>query len=389
MAGATDQLGAQALAERLRDRREEIEQTLLTRVYAVEDPGEVGDAEYAAGLRAAVSAALEYGFSALAGANAREPIPSELLVQARQAARNGVGLDTVLRRYLSGYTLLEDCILGEVGADGGGILEGDLRRLARARAQTFDRLIEAITAEYRLAAEEHILLARQRRVECVERLLAGELVEESELGYPLAEWHLGLVASGRRAETAIRELAGSLERRALVLGRGEGVAWAWLGGRRRLCPGEVAEHLESESFEGLSVAIGEAARGKSGWRLTHRQALAALPIAIRGGPRLVRYSDVCLLALGLRDEVLARSLQELYIAPLEKYRGGGEVLRQTLRTYFRLGENVSSTAAALNVTRQTVAKRLGTVERELGRSLDSCGREMGLALELEELSVNQ
>ena len=388
MAGATGRFGAQVLAERLRGRREEIEQTLLARVHAVEDPGEVGDAEYAAGLRAAVSAALEYGISALAGANARESIPSELLVQARQAARNGVGLDTVLRRYLSGYTLLEDCILGEVGAEGGA-LDGDLRRLARARAQTFDRLIEAITAEYRLAAEEHILLARQRRVECVERLLAGELVEEAELGYPLSNWHLGLMVSGGRAETAIRELARSLERRVLILGRGEGVTWAWLGGRRRLCPEEVATHLESESFEGLSLAIGEAAREKSGWRLTHRQALAALPIAIRGGSRLVRYSDVCLLAMGLRDEVLVRSLQELYISPLEKYRGGGEVLRQTLRTYFRLGENVSSTAAALAVTRQTVAKRLGTVERELGRSLNSCGREIALALELEELSATQ
>jgi hypothetical protein len=95
----------QELAERLEARREEVEQTLLARIYAVSDPREVSDPEYAQGLHGAVSAALDHVLSALAGqTESITSIPSELLTQARQAARNGVSLDTVLRRYFAPAT---------------------------------------------------------------------------------------------------------------------------------------------------------------------------------------------------------------------------------------------------------------------------------------------
>lgn len=72
----------------------------------------------------------------------------------------------------------------------------------------------------------------------------------------------------------------------------------------------------------------------------------------------------------LQDSLLTASLRELYLAPLEQERNGGEVLRATLRAYFSAGRNVSSTAAALGVNRRTVANRLHRVEERLG-PLDS------------------
>lgn len=100
---------------------------------------------------------------------------------------------------------------------------------------------------------------------------------------------------------------------------------------------------------------------------------------------MTRYSDVCLLAAGIKDDVLIESLRDLYLAPLERGPAGGRALRATLRAYFAARSNASSAAAALAVTRQTVTKRLRRVEEELGIPLESCARELELALELDDL----
>jgi DNA-binding PucR family transcriptional regulator len=108
-------------------------------------------------------------------------------------------------------------------------------------------------------------------------------------------------------------------------------------------------------------------------------------VAIRTSKSLVRYGDVVLQAALLRDELLASSLQSLYLTPLEEERGGGEVLRQTLRAYFAAERHVSSAAAALRVDRHTVARRLSAVEDRLGRPLGHCLSELEAALRLEDM----
>src|SRR4051812_23940055 len=99
------------LSSRLRARRPEIDQAVLTRILAVSDLNESVDLdsldpEYLEGLRAATSAAVDYGFAVLEyGEERAPPPPPVLLAQARLAARYGVGLDTVLRRYSAGFVL--------------------------------------------------------------------------------------------------------------------------------------------------------------------------------------------------------------------------------------------------------------------------------------------
>jgi hypothetical protein len=64
---------------------------------------------------------LDYGFAAIAAPdNESEPVPMQLLAQARLAARNGVGLEAVLRRYAAGHGLLADSLLDEAAAVGAG-----------------------------------------------------------------------------------------------------------------------------------------------------------------------------------------------------------------------------------------------------------------------------
>jgi DNA-binding PucR family transcriptional regulator len=133
------------------------------------------------------------------------------------------------------------------------------------------------------------------------------------------------------------------------------------------------------------LSAGEPGQGIDGWRLSHRQAKAALPIALRGREDFIRYGDVALIASLLRDDLLATSLRELYLKPLAKERDRGKVCGETLRAYFASGRNVSSAAAVLGVNRNTITNRLRTVEEAIGRPLSSCETEIESALQLQDL----
>ena len=369
---------------RLEARRPEIEQAILARVYAVSDPAGAEDPEYVQGLRAAASAALDYGLAGIAPGERSEPIPPALLAQTRRAARSGVGLDTVLRRYFAGCTLLGDFIMQE--AEDGGLLRGAaLRRVLRAQAALFDRLVVAITEEHTRETEDRAGSLEQRRAEHVEGLLAGELIDPADLAYELDAWHLGVLAAGRGAAAAIRDLTTALDRRLLLVRPDGETVWAWLGGRRRIATAEIAPLASSSRSADVVLALGEPGEGIAGWRLTHRQARAALPIALRGPQRLVRYADIALLASMLCDDLLVSSLNQLYLSPLAQERDGGTALRQTLRAYFAAGRNASAAATALGVSRQTVGNRLGAIEARLGRPLDNCAAEIEAALRLADL----
>src|SRR3954467_1944278 len=161
---------------------------------------------------------------------------------------------------------------------------------------------------------------------------------------------------------------------------------AWCGGRRRVETERVLEVAASSLPTGITLALGEPGRGVTGWRLSHQQAVAALPVALRSRERLVRYADVALLSSALRDSVLVRSLRGIYLAPLEKERDGGFVLLETLSAYFEAGRNASSAAAILGLSRNTVSVRLRAIEQRIGRTIDGCAAELETALRLTSLT---
>ena len=357
---------------------------MLTRVYAISDPSEAPDAEYMEGLRAAVAAAVAYGIAVVERGEERSPqLPSALRSQARLAARNGVSLDTVLRRYFAGHALVGDFLIEE--AERGDLDAAPLQRLFRTQATLLDRLLAAVSEEHSREAEERQGSSEQRRAEHVRGLLAGELLDTAELEYEFDAHHLGVIAAGPGAADGVRGLARALDRRLLAVEGGEGTLWAWLGGRRAVNPDGLERTLSESRPADLSLALGEPAQGLAGWRLTHQQARAALPIALRRPRTFTRYADVALLASSLQDDLLATSLRELYLAPLARERDGGEVLRQTLRAYFAAERNISSAASALGVTRQTVCNRLHSIEERLSRPLSGCAAEIETALRLEDM----
>jgi DNA-binding transcriptional ArsR family regulator len=377
-------LAAGALAKRLEARRPEIEQAVLTRVYAVEDPSEIRDPEYVLGLKEAVRSGVSYGLSALAGhEGSSQPIPPDLLSQARRAARSGVGLDTVLRRYVAAHTLLGDFIVGEAGAMGPSGRDLGHRAL-RVEAAVLDRLLDKVAVEHKGEREARLRTQDDRRLDLTMRLLAGEPVDTGPLDYGFAGWHTAVIVGGSGAEGTLRAFATSLGCRMLVIEHPEEVAWGWLGAGQPIRRERLEQALSIVPKQ-VELAFGEPARDLEGWRFSLRQARAAHAVSRRRDRTVTFYADVILLASALQDDVLGRSLEELYLAPLLRGRDRGDSLRSTLRAYFKAGCNVSSAAAALGISRQTVSKHLRIAELRVGSPLSSCAAEFDTALQLQSL----
>lgn len=372
------------LHERLDARRSELEQAALARIIAIADPARAPDPAYASGLRAALTAALDYGFAAIAAPEREpEPVPVALLVQARLAARNGVSLDSALRRYSAGHTLLADGLLQEAAALGLGAAE--LQTALRALAARYERVVAAVSEEYEHEAAAEPRGAERRRYALLCRLLAGEPLDATSLGYEFDAHHLALVASGEAAAQALVRLGERFDRRLLLAEPDTQLAWAWLGGRRPFAREELDFVSNYPWPEGCSVACSEAGQGLAGWRLSHRQAAAALSVAQRVAEPLVHYGDAALLAALLQDDLLFASLHRAYLAPLQSERDDGATAKATLRAYFGAARNISSAAAALGVNRRTVASRLAVVEERLGRPIDAVATELEVALRLDAL----
>jgi hypothetical protein len=375
------------MIEAMHARQTELEEELLVRVYGISDPTAVPEQEYTLGLPAAVAAGVRYGFDAMEAARAgAEPprVPSQLLSQAHLAARNNVSLDTVLRRYCSGNTIITGLLVEE--SERVGLSRTELKRLLRALAGALDRLLQRVSEEYARELELRPVGAARGRAELVAKLLSGELQEAPELRYDFTSWHLGFVCSAVDPTARAGEIVAGLDRTLLLASPSEDLCWAWLGGVRPFDLDEVGELIDrARQAKSTVLAFGEPARGLAGWRLTHRQAASALPVARRSPDQVSRYSEVSLLASALQDELLGRSLRQLFLEPLRAERDKGRVAKRTLRAYFEASGNVSSAAAALGVSRRTVANRLAAIEERVGRPLGRFSAEIETAIRLEEL----
>jgi hypothetical protein len=377
------------MVERLRARHSEIAQAIYARIReAVPDPAGGRDRAYQAGVLAAVTAVLGYSLEAIEhGPGWSGPVPAEAAAQAHRAARAGVSLGTVLRRYVAGHRRLSEFV--EEETERIGLLSNGpaLHHIRRTQEVLLEHLTAAIEHEYNQERQRAACSSEPRHAELVQRLLAGAPVDPTELrtlGYELDAWHLCVIATGGNAEKAVRRLAAAHGRELLPVARG-GEIWAWLGGQRKLLITDSEQVLSAQEHADVSVAVGEAARGIEGWRLTHRQAEAAQLVARCRPRRLTRYLDVAPEANALQDEALADSLIETYLSPLDDMRIGGQAACRTLRALFDTEHNVSSAAHKLGVDRSTVHRRRNEIERRLGCRLHEHQVNIEIALRVEDL----
>jgi PucR C-terminal helix-turn-helix domain/GGDEF-like domain len=333
-------------------------------------------------LRAAIPTAVDYVFEAFeVGEERVGPTPAAISVQAAASARSEVGLEVVLRRYAAGYSTLSDFLHQEVQALGAGSHPG-YTLLQRELTALFDRLVLEVSEAYRREEARAVPSTRERRLERIRRLLAGELVDPAGLGYPLDCFHLSVIVSGTEPEARGTAFAEALGRRLLVGESSTGRCAIWLGGTQPPERSEIDAAARVTHDEGVRLGFGEPGQGVAGWRRSLRQAESAQLVLERGSARIVHYGDVALIAAALRDPDLSHFLMQTYTRPLE---GGRFALKETLIAFLEAGKNASSAAAALGIGRQTVASRLRLVEERLGGPIEACAPQLETALRLAEL----
>lgn len=371
-----------ATAERLRGRREEIHEAVIHRALSVAPPSGREIPGYLEGLRGAIPAAVEYAFDVIeVGEERVGPTPETIFAQAAASAHSRVGLEVVMRRYAVGYSTLCDFLYQEMRALPGGTDAG-YTILMRELSALFDRIVVEVSEAYRRAEGKALPSPAERRLERIRRLLAGDRIDPEGLEYPMEAHHLSLIVCAPAPEEASGELAARLDRRLLV-GESPGRRCAvWLGGARPFEREELEEATEGIAADGVRLSLGEPGQGLAGWRRSRRQAEAAHAVAERGREGVVWFREVALLAAALRDPDLSHFLIEYYVDPL-----GGErsALGETLLVFLELNGNASSAAAALGISRQTVAARLRSVEERVGGRIGSYASQIETALRLARL----
>jgi DNA-binding PucR family transcriptional regulator len=215
--------------------------------------------------------------------------------------------------------------------------------------------------------------------------LSGESLAMTDLNYDFDALHVGLVAKGIGSANAVRSMVDSVDCASLVVQNEDGATWAWLGAQAAPDVKQLTQLVSSRWPQAVSLGLGEPAQGPPGWRQSHLQASAAFLLARSRGLPFSRYGDDPMLASAMRDDLLAGSLREMYLKPIRQERNGGGALIKTVRAYIDSEKNISSTAAALGVTRQTVSNRLQQVEQRIERPLRVCLAELDIALRLAEI----
>lgn len=308
-------------------------------------------------------------------------IPGEAQLAARQAVELDAPVTVVLQCYHAGHASLWSHTLDIVE---GAEPTGELRRALLESVSEFmfsyvERCTSFVLAEYDRHREEVTRTRDYRWLQAVRAALRGERVGEALGDYALDAVHLGCLAWGRDARTALQTVA-SVGSRSLIVPGGDGTVWGWVAldpdeDRR---PGElVRSHLLPTS---TYVTCGTPASGPAGFRRTHREAQDARAVALRMPQPLTSYDDVALEALALVAGVRAQELVDHELRSLTETTARAQRLRETLEAYFAAGQNATSAAAILGVNERTVHNRLRAIEDVVGQDVTRRRAEIEAAL---------
>lgn len=392
----TPDLGAplSALAAKLSDEIPEMVERGLARMrdeapdYFVRD----NDPDFVELYRQSYLSQLRFIYEGLASRRdlaASEP-PAFAVEEARAAASFGIKLNPLLHTYRIGQRMIFEDVITTAQEQ---IPDDDLRSATLSYVSRWlfayvDWLSERITEAFERERDLLVQDREQRKRHLISRVLGGEPVDGGgELGYDLERDHLAVVAWGQEPSRALSALGAATGISLVTTTNSDGSAWAWLGARE-LGDQELRAVRKFEPPEGTSLAFGDPASGPDGFRLSHAQAVIACRLAC-GDERITWHSDVAVLALALQDPALARQFVRRELGPLAETDERSARLRETLSVYFRSGHNGASAAAALGIHDRTVLYRIRSIEKRLGYSISERREELGIALRLAPLVLDE
>ncbi len=140
------------------------------------------------------------------------------------------------------------------------------------------------------------------------------------------------------------------------------------------------EHIEAP----LLCGVGSASKTLNDWRVSFRQAGQALELARRFKERKALYFpdlSVYRLLIQIEHSPELSAFQEEILGPLLSNEGGRELIR-TLEAYFEHNGNLSQTAEALYIHRNTLIYRMDRVASITGLNLDNPETRLAVQLAL-------
>jgi DNA-binding PucR family transcriptional regulator len=330
--------------------------------------------------------------------------PAAAVEYARRLAQRGTPLTALLRAYRVGHACFAGWLfkeLAEQAHDAQNITAATLS-MSMIVAGYIDRISEQMVAAYAEERENWLRNRSAARTARIRDLLSGERIDagaaEATLGYRLRQYHVGLVCwvgdaastavEINRLERAISHVAGraACDSDPLFLPRDESSGWAWL-------PLGIRDTFESAAPDianmtdvdpDIHFAFGAAAKGTTGFRVTHQQAVAAQAVALAGGspaPRVVTFSQVAPVAMMLTARELLRPWVLSTLAGLAGDDGHHARLRETLLVFLRSGGSYKTTAEQLMLHKNTVQYRIRKAEESLGRPVGDHRHDVELALQ--------
>jgi sugar diacid utilization regulator len=311
----------------------------------------------------------------------------------RRAAAQGVGARRAVDLYLSAaWRLWRQLPVVARSSD-----TEKVRRAAEAVLRVLDDAIGVLVDGHQAERREMIRHEEAQRAQFVDDLLRGDadvsrLVQRAEpFGIDLGKPHrVALVApldgdgDGAADRAAIALEPAVVERfgdREVLVATKDGRVVVVLPGQSAPASAEpagvdVGESLQQElrrrKVRGRwRVAAGRAFPGAYGVARSYEEALEALTFADRLGldSDVVHARDLLVYRVLGRDQAAIVDLVRDVLAPLDRVRGGPQVLLATLREYFEAGEVATEAARRLHVSVRTVTYRLARVAQLTGYSV--------------------
>ena len=317
----------------------------------------------------------------------------------RSAAVQGVGARRAVDLYLSAaWRLWRQLPVVVRSSD-----PEKVRRAAEAVLRVLDDAIGVLVDGHQAERREMIRHEEAQRAEFVDDLLRGDadvsrLVERAEpFGIDLGKLHRVALVAPRDGDGAVDRAAIALERSVVERFGDREVLVATKDGRVVVVvPGGSApasalpnggdvgaalqQDLRRRKLGRWRVAAGRAFPGAYGVARSYEEALDALTFADRLGldQEVVHARDLLVYRVLGRDQAAIVDLVRDVLAPLDRVRGGAEVLLETLREYFNAGEVATEAARRLHVSVRTVTYRLARVAQLSGHSVSQPDQRFAL-----------
>lgn len=322
---------------------------------------------------------------------------AEVIELTRDLVREGVPLPSITRSYnVAVYRVIEvwtDTVAASRPADRESL---EIVKLGTRYLLTWrDRVVDRLSAEYRIELERRARERTLARVDDVRRVLTeADMDEEAvgvRLGYRLGGSHIAMVLredspapDGSAVQSAVRELSNALGTSGALSVRVDvRTTWCWLPSPQR------GYRKPVQVSAPVLAAIGRPAAGLAGFRRSHREALDALrvaeTIARRAAGTVTHYEDVDIAAMCSIQAERYHEFIKTELRDLAANDGSTLRIRETLIAFYAANSNYRATGVNLGIHHNTVRYRLDQAALALGHDIDERRLAVELALHLAQL----